>query len=130
MLLTNHILCNTEDLYTNPTETVQRFCDHIGIEFEPEHLHWSALGSDFDIHKEWLEAKNKDLTDHWHGTALRSTGFALPATYEVDFEGHPTFAEIDDLEHRTLYKQIYLDQLKYYEAIRAYHSTHLKKCSR
>lgn len=70
----------TEDLYNNPQETIKRFCQHIGIAFKPESLHWDNLGEHFDG-QAWHEAKHKELIHYWHGDAIKSTGFEKPTSY-------------------------------------------------
>lgn len=107
----------TEDLYNNPEETIQKFCNHVGIDFKPESLHWSDLGEHFTGDQAWHEIKYKEITHHWHGDAIRSTGFSKPNSYEVDEYGNPTFAEITNPEHRDTCKKIYLEQLFYYNLL-------------
>ena len=104
----------TEDLYTNPDTTIQKFCDHVGIAFKPESLHWDDLGESFDGQEQWQEAKHAELAQYWHGDAIHSTGFAAPAPYAVDEQGNPTFSEIANLEHRETCAKIYCEQMIYY----------------
>lgn len=107
----------TEDLYTNPQETVQKFCDHVGIAFKPESLEWNDLGASFDGQKEWHEIKHTESIHHWHGDAIRSIGFGKPRSYEVDEHGSPTFSEIANLEHRKICEQVYREQMVYYHQL-------------
>ena len=108
---------STEDLYNNPEETIKKFCEHVGIDFKPESLHWEDLGTDFDGLKDWHEAKYKELTNHWHGDAIRSTGFGKPHDYELDNSGMPTFSEIINDQHRDICKAVYLEHKHYYDLL-------------
>lgn len=104
----------TEDLYTNPQNTIQKFCDHIGIEFKPESLHWSDLGASFDGQEQWHEIKYKELTNYWHSDAIGSTGFGKPRSYEIDEQGNPTFCEIENQKHREMCLKVYHEHMIYY----------------
>jgi len=114
----------TEDLYTDPYNSIKQFCEHIGIEFKPAALSWPSLEhSNFDVAKEWSEVKYPEFVSHWHGDAMNSTGFAKPQSYEVDQDGNPTFSEVQNAEHREMCRTIYYDQLQYYQLICKYHNT-------
>lgn len=104
----------TEDLYTNPQETIQKFCDHVGIVYKPEALQWDDLGDQFDGQKLWHEEKYKELTHHWHSDAIRSTGFGKPGSYAVDQFGLPTFAEITNAGHQAMCRGFYDEHLPFY----------------
>ena len=90
------LLIFSEDLYQNPEETIQRFCSHVQIPYDSHALAWQSLGSEWSGIEEWHQNKSLELTQHWHGAALSSTGFSKPASYEVDEKGEPTFNEIKD----------------------------------
>jgi hypothetical protein len=107
------VLILSEDLYINTKETVETFCKNVEIDFNEKSLEWSNLGTDFDGTIEWQEIKNKEITHHWHGDAIRSTKFSKPEDYKVDDNGNPTFAEVKN-EHLDLCKQAYNDNLLYY----------------
>ena len=103
-----------EDLYLNTETTIQVLCDHVGIDFKETSLVWDDLGNDFNGHEEWHENKLHSHTQHWHGDAIRSTGFKNPSSYEVDQEGIPTFSEIKDLDHRKICLAVYHENVPFY----------------
>lgn len=111
------IILFTEDLYSNPEATVKKFCDHIGIPFKEESMHWENLGTDF-TGTEWHEIKHSQFTHHWHGEAIYSTKFGKPATYKIDAQGHPTFEEIQNIQDREHCIRAYLDNLPYYKLLK------------
>jgi Sulfotransferase domain len=104
----------SEELASQPEKTVKLFCSYVGIPFKGESLCWKDLGQSFNGHDEWHENKRTDLTQHWHGDAIRSTGFAPLKSYEIDSHGNPTFVEIADLEDRKACQKAYLHSLPYY----------------
>ncbi|HZW61765.1 MAG TPA: hypothetical protein VFF04_06090, partial [Candidatus Babeliales bacterium] len=108
----------TEDLYTNPEKTIDQFCKAMDIPFMPECMHWDNLGADFNG-KEWNEIKHHDITYHWHGDALKSTGFGKPTMYARDADGKPTFEEIKNEEHRIAAIKAYEANLPYYHQLLA-----------
>lgn len=107
----------SEDLYTNPEETIKAFCAQIGIEYMPEALSWDNLGSGFNGQKEWHEIKHKETTQHWHGDAIKSTGFGKPHQYKVDKKGNPTFEEICNPLRKKICEDAYAENMKYYELL-------------
>ena len=108
----------SEDLASKPEEVVRAACAYAGIPFDPKALSWKNLGDDFGGHEEWHESKRTDLTQHWHGAAIRSTKFEPLTTYEVDALGHPTFSEVRDLHDRKECEKAYHDNLPYYSFFR------------
>ena len=115
------LLILTEDLYTNPTATVQAFCNHVDIAYDEQAMQWQDLGPDFDGAQEWHEYKHKDTVHRWHGTAIHSTGFTRPALYDVDEQGNPTFKEIKELkpEWLSFAQTCYEANIIYYKALLA-----------
>lgn len=111
------VIVITEELYEQPREAMERFCQGVNIPFVPEALQWESLGSNFDGTQEWHEAKIQDKAQHWHGDAMISTGFAKPRQYEVDAQGKPTFSEIDTQEDRDACKKAYEENMHYYNLI-------------
>ncbi|HUD01027.1 MAG TPA: hypothetical protein VMR37_01755 [Rhabdochlamydiaceae bacterium] len=111
----------TEDLYNRPEETIKAFCERLEMPFLPESMHWSDLSADFTGEQEWHELKVPNITHHWHGDAIRSTGFSKPRPYEVDEQNKPTFSEIKNENHRLLIQQAYLENLPYYEKLMSEH---------
>jgi len=109
-------IIHTEDLYNNPHKTIEKFCEELSIPFKPEALTWSAESSAFDGNR-WHEIKHNPILHHWHGEAIRSSGFGKPHEYNVDAHGQPTFIEIENLEHRKKFKEIYQENLHYYNLI-------------
>ena len=112
------LILRTEDLYTNPRATIEQFCAHVGIEFFEHALSWENLGEDF-TGAAWHETKKEQQTHHWHDAAIISTHFTTPATYTVDADGKPTFAEIHNEQHLRLCKQAYEDNMVYYQLMLA-----------
>jgi hypothetical protein len=109
-------IISTEDLYNNPRATIEAFCAKLGIEFKEESMHWENLGSEFDG-AQWHEMKYRDAVQHWHGNAIASTGFGLPSSYEIDQNENPTFAEIENEEHRKYCIKVYQENLIYYKLL-------------
>ncbi len=107
----------SEELYTNPEETVKKFCDDCHIPFIQDALTWQDLGDNFSGQSEWHELKKSDATQHWHNDAIRSNGFSKPSEYETDQNDNPTFSEIENLEHRNICIEAYKENLKYYNLI-------------
>ncbi len=103
----------SEDLAAKPKETIEKFCRHIEIPFIETALSWKDLGRDFDA-SEWNESKVPELVHHWHGEAIRSTGFGNLKGYDTDLNGNPTFAEIKNWEDREFCKKAYELNLPYY----------------
>ncbi len=111
------IIILTEDLYQFPEKTIRALCQRLELPHIPESLHWSDLGADFTGENEWHEIKVHLHTHHWHGDAIRSTGFNKPHSYEVDIEGQPTFAEIQDENLRRAYQTAYSNNLFFYNKL-------------
>lgn len=112
------IIFFTEDLFDSPYKTVEALCNQLNIAFIPKALHWSSLDPSFDFQKEWHELKVPGSVDHWHGEAIRSTGFSKPAGYAVGRDGSPTFEEIEDISHRDYYRKAYLHNLTFYNLVK------------
>ncbi len=108
------LIIYTEDLYSNPKETVQKFCANVQIPFIESSLSWQDLGENFEGFKEWGETKFKEHTQHWHGDAIKSTGFGKPALYKVDENGKPTFSEITNEHDKKACTKAYEENLKFY----------------
>lgn len=115
-VLSPYIIC-TEDLYTNPEDTLRKFCAYVGIEYKPEALQWQDLGDNFEGRDEWHEIKYKESIYHWNGDAVRSTGFHIPRIYAIDEQGNPTFTEITNAAHQIFCQQLYEEQLRYYRLL-------------
>jgi hypothetical protein len=107
------IIC-AEDLYSAPEKVARLICDYLDIDFKEGSLAWSDLGTDFTGYEEWHENKLCNRTQLWHGEAIRSTGFTKPTSYTVDSNGIPTFAEIDNEEHRKMCMDISQENANYY----------------
>lgn len=106
----------SEELVVHPRKILTQFCYHTGIPFKEESLSWQQLGKDFSFKKEWNCDNPPHCASHWHDSAMASTGFESRVTsYAVDEDGQPTFEEIENLEHRTFYKQLYDENLPYYK---------------
>lgn len=104
----------TEDLYTNTSETVKKFCDAMQIPFIESSLTWNNLGDSFDG-SAWHEYKKEEQMYHWHDNAIHSTGFHKPTSYAKDAQNLPSFKEITDSASRILCMQIYKENMKFYE---------------
>lgn len=107
-------IISSEQLYTDPRETMTELCDHLGIPFLEEALTWNSYDDNFQGHQEWNEQKQGDQIHHWHGQALSSTQMGTPSTYEVDEEGNPTFSEVADESDRTELVGVYEENVIYY----------------
>lgn len=119
----------SEDLGENPSDTVASFCQHMEIPFKPESLTWDDLGSQF-TGREWRDGKKIACLQHWQGDAIRSTCFVPLRTAEVDGEGIPTFAEVENLEARAICRVAYFDNLSYYLTLKKKWETLTEKNSR
>lgn len=107
----------SEDLYNNPSQTIEEFCQSCDLDWNQNALHWTNLGDDFTGQNEWNETKQKAQTYHWHGDAIKSSGFITPHMYATDKNGIATFEEIMNIEDRKQCKKIYYENLKYYDLI-------------
>ena len=112
------LIIYSEDLYEHTEETIKRMCDYLEIPFKPESLAWPDLGSEFTGHEEWHEIKIQEHFQHWHGEAIRSSGWSKPSNYEVDEFGQPTFCEITSIEHRNACKNAYEENKTYYDLMK------------
>lgn len=106
----------SEELAANPEKIVQQFCQHVGIPFKPEALHWDNLGTDFDG-QEWGELKYKDAFQRWHAEAVTSTCFHPLTGYEKDAHGEPTFKEIAGDIERERCRKAYEENMIYYQLL-------------
>lgn len=106
----------SEDLGSNPSQAVAKFCECMEIAFKPESLHWEDLGWQFDG-LQWHDGKIPEAIHHWHGDAIHSTCFLPLSTAEIDEEGVPTFSEIPDFQDRKDCREAYSKQLPYYQAL-------------
>lgn len=111
------LIIYSEDLYQNPEKTIAKFCDTVGILFEPDSLSWNNMGNNF-TGKEWCEDKSPSEIYHWHGEAIKSSGFTQPTSYKEDSNGNPTFEEIIDPEHRIMCIKAYEENMVYYNLIK------------
>ncbi len=111
------VIVIAEEMYTNTADAMQLFCKNVGIPFLREALQWQSLGTAFDGVAEWHEVKVYERTHYWHGDAILSTGFQKPRQYEVDAEGNPTFSEIANLDDRERCKEVYRENMYYYQRI-------------
>lgn len=110
------ILC-AEDLYNYPYVTAQELCKKLEISFTENMLQWQDLGASFTGVNEWHELKNPDLTHHWHGAAINSSGFHQPTLYDVDKDNNPTFSEIANEEDRQACISAYYTNKLYYDLL-------------
>jgi sulfotransferase family protein len=113
------LIIYSEDLYERPQEIAQQICNYLEIPFIQESLSWQDLGADFSGHEEWHEAKYKENMQHWHGEAIRSSGWGKPSTYEVDDSNQPTFSEVTNPEHRNACKKAYEENKIFYDLIKS-----------
>jgi Sulfotransferase domain len=113
------LFLKSEDLYYNTEETVKRVCQYLDIPFKEESLHWQDLSENFTSFPGWYTIELTDCAKTWHLPAISSTGFTKPASYELDASGRPTFAEIDNPEHREICRQAYEENLVYYNLLLA-----------
>ena len=104
----------SENLYSDPQGTMQSLCKFLDIPFTDKMLNWSSLGDSFRG-EEWSEIKPLEITQLWHGSAIKSSGFGQPAQYLLDGEGKPSFAEIVDEARREVYKTAYFENLPFYQ---------------
>jgi hypothetical protein len=111
------LIIRSEDLYEKPEQTIKKFCDHVGLEFKKESLHWQDLGDDFTGINEWHETKEKHHTYHWHEDAIKSSGFTTPHSYATDEFARPTFEEITNEKDRKYCQKAYFENLEYYNLI-------------
>lgn len=107
----------SEDLYQYPEETVRTFCHHLDIPFSKECFKWDSLSDDFCGYKEWHKIKHKEHIHHWHGEAIKSSGFKKPTQYLVDEYGGPTFAEISNEKDHDDWIHIYEQNLIFYNLL-------------
>jgi hypothetical protein len=100
-----------EHLCSNPEKFVHAFCDHCNISFNLSHLQWEALASVMESNHPW----NSEIGQFWYDHVLQSTGFEKTSVYNIDDFGEPTFQEIDNIEHRAIYKDLYYRAYPYYQ---------------
>jgi hypothetical protein len=112
------LIIYSEDLYENSENTAKLICNHLEIPFLPQSLSWQDLSSEFEGHQEWHETKFKEVTQHWHGEAIRSSGWGKPSSYHVDEHSQPTFEEITDSEHRLACQKAYEENKLYYDLMK------------
>lgn len=60
------IIVDSCDIRANPSVTLQKLCERIGIDWTPKMLHWAAGG----------HAQDGVWAQHWYGAVHASTGFA------------------------------------------------------
>ncbi|GMH66117.1 hypothetical protein TrST_g10207 [Triparma strigata] len=60
----NIVIVDADDLMANPSAVLGKFCDEVGLEFDPSMLSWEAVMP--ESWKKW---------PGWHDDAARSTGF-------------------------------------------------------
>ena len=113
------VIIQAEDLVHHTQQTVEAFCQQMGINFKEASLNWESLGSNFEG-QIWKENKKQELAYHWHGEAILSKGFHQPKTYALDDRKYPSFTEIDNVAHRAICRAVYEDYLKYYQVISAF----------
>lgn len=105
----------SEELAEDPQKVIKHFCNYVDIPFKEEALAWQDLGSNFIGVDEWHESKEKELVHHWHGEAIKSTGFGKLAHYEIDKNNQPTFSEIQNIDHCEMCREAFYHNLKYYQ---------------
>jgi len=108
-----HIII-AELLSTDPQTVISNFCMATNITFDESQLHWEQL-KDNALEYPW----NTEAAAYWFDDVLISTGFIAATTYAVNEQGVPTFAEIENVEHRAYYQALYEKNLPYYEKFRS-----------
>lgn len=110
------IVLHAEALYTEPFDAAKRLCQALEVPFMETMLQWQSLGDSFTGVNEWQEVKVQKYTYHWHGDAIKSTGFHQPTSYELNDQGSPTFSEVKDKDRSEVIKA-YKDNLTFYEQL-------------
>ena len=107
------IIIRTEDVYNDLSGIMQSLCTHLGIDYKPEALEWSAQGNT----DEWHEIKHAAHATLWHQEAMNSTTIQKPSTYDVDAQGLPTFCEITDDAHHKICQDGYQKNMPFYQEL-------------
>lgn len=88
---------NADDLASRPAETVARLCDHLGLPFMPNALHWER-----ECPPQWLPWRR------WHRDVEKSTGIVAQNTDGFDREAlnrHPRLTAYYRF-HRPFYERM------------------------
>ncbi len=120
--LTLPLIIKSEDLYYTTKEAVQSVCDYLHVPFKEESLHWKDISENFSSFTDlgWYTIELTECSKHWHGDAIKSTGFSEPQAYALDKNHNPTFEEISNPEHRRICMQAYEENIAYYKLLLAH----------
>lgn len=107
-------ILNANQLITDTYASIQAFCKYVNIPYHTKYLHWPPLTFHHQFNK-WQENKKQEFIHHWHDEALNSNGFHHTTHYEIDENGMPTFAEIQNEDHRKKCIAVYKTNKKLYD---------------
>jgi hypothetical protein len=111
------LIIQAEDLYFHSEEVIEKLCRKLKIPHLQESLSWNMISETFNG-DEWHEVKHPMIMHVWHDEAFKSTGFHIPAKYEEDDQGNPTFAEIIDSNDRSICREVYQFNKQFYDKLR------------
>lgn len=113
------LIIKSEDLYFKTQDTVQSLCHFLNVPFKKEALNWADASSNFISFEQWgwYTIELTDCSKAWHMEAIKSTGFTKPETFAIDYQGNPTFEEIENPHHREICIQAYKENLVYYNLL-------------
>ena len=111
------MIIQSEELVLNPRKIITQFCQYAKIPFKEESLSWQKLDGNFSLKNEWGCLYTPEIASNWYDTAMASDGLKDEnlTKYAVDEHGQPTFEEIENLEHRKVYKKLYDNNMPYYK---------------
>lgn len=72
------IVIDSNDVRKNPERQLKKLCAALGLDWDPEMLHWPQGG----------HAKDGVWAPHWYGAVHKSTGFAGPESNLPELRGH------------------------------------------
>jgi hypothetical protein len=89
---------DAKDVLLDPTRTLTRLCQSLGLDFDSRMLHWPA-----GVHPD-----DGNWAPHWYGSLLKSTGFEeyKPKNQPVPESLAPMLAEANNL-----YQQLFIHRL-------------------
>ena len=96
----NPVVIDSDDLVAHPEQTVQAYCEQVGIEFRPDALRWTS-----GLRTDWAK------TSRWHESTSRTTGFAaIPTSYTETVRTNPVLAGYLDY-HQPFYERLHANRL-------------------
>jgi hypothetical protein len=89
------VVIDSDDLVEKPHETIQAYCDAVGIPFKPEALSWQPR-----MEESWRR------TGKWHETASKTSGFVRTDNSDLpDIKGNPLLTSYLDY-HLPFYEKL------------------------